>query len=124
MPNRHSRIALALWTLSACAPPPSMPPPEDVVLADRSAVVDSGVAPDATTFADVVTDAPSDGAADYPAGPYGSNVGATLANLSLEGFVNNSRAERSTRSPFVPYSFAALRAEGARYAIVHTSGFL
>jgi hypothetical protein len=69
-------------------------------------------------------DARADGADGYPAGPYGNALAATLDDLALEGFVNDARNAVSTEAPYGPYSFAALRAGGARYALVHTSGFL
>jgi hypothetical protein len=97
-----SIATLSLSSLLACAPPSTAPTADDVASVDARA----------------------DGTDGYPAGPYGNAVAATLDDLALEGFVNDARTAVSTTAPYGPYSFAALRAGGARYAIVHTSGFL
>lgn len=110
------RIGLVVASVSACAPATGSLPPEDAATADARSATDSATMTDGTT-GDVAN-------GEYPAGPYGSSVGNTLANLAFEGFVNEARTEVSTSVPFVPYSFARLREGGARYALVHTSGFL
>ena len=124
MNRKISKLALALGlaALSACAPATGIVQTEDVLVADAPEAVRDAASPrDAMGTHDTMSDAPS---GDYPAGPFGNTVGATLANLELDGFVNDSRAEVSTRAPFVSYSLATLRAGGARYALVHTGGFL
>jgi hypothetical protein len=59
----------------------------------------------------------------YPAGPYGTREGQTLANLDWEGYTNLDGAELSTAQPFAPTSLQAVRETGRAYALVHVSEF-
>ncbi|MBL8685362.1 MAG: hypothetical protein JNK05_39650 [Myxococcales bacterium] len=122
MVRRVQRCALVAVALSACAPSMGTPAPEDAANTDVARAMDVGLGGDSSTVADAAMEDAAAGG--YPAGPYGNAVGATMANLALEGFVNDSRSELSTRGNFGRYSLAELRAGGARYALVHTSGFL
>jgi hypothetical protein len=59
----------------------------------------------------------------YPAGPYGNNVGDTIAPLVWEGYRNDTGDAVSTTKPYGNYSMDDLRRSGKAYAIVHISDF-
>jgi hypothetical protein len=60
----------------------------------------------------------------YPDGPYGNEVGQTLTNLQLQGYLNEEADAISNTKPFLDsYSLEDLRATGANYALVHVSEF-
>lgn len=72
------------------------------------------------------SDAPSDAPIDYgpyPAGPYGNQVGDTIANLAWEGYVNVSGAAASDTLPYVDYSTDEMRKSGKAYGLIHISAF-
>lgn len=92
---------------------------------DATAVTDTGVAP-ADAASDAAADAAPEASADagvgpYPAGPYGSNMGDTLEDLQLDGYLNAAGTQLSTTLPYAPVSMQNLRETGRRYALVHTS---
>ncbi|MBL8605297.1 MAG: hypothetical protein JNK72_25425 [Myxococcales bacterium] len=111
------------------------------VTAAHDAALDAGLALDGAALRDTASEAamgvdvpqdqgPADvGAPDtgprfepYPEGPYGNVVGAVLANLSWEGYVNPSGEAVSNTLPYGPTSLDELR-RGGRYALVHVSEF-
>ncbi len=66
----------------------------------------------------------------YPAGPYGNTVGATLINLEMQGYLNESGM--GLASDVAPagsgvwkdaYSLEDVRATGAKYVLIHVSQF-
>jgi hypothetical protein len=60
----------------------------------------------------------------YPSEPYGNAVGDTLANLKLQGYLNEEADAISNTKPFVDsYSLEDVRATGASHALVHVSEF-
>lgn len=60
----------------------------------------------------------------YPAAPYGNTVGATLTNLKLQGYVNNTGAVLSNTLPWTTaYSLDDVRKSGKPYALIHVSDF-
>lgn len=72
------------------------------------------------------TDAPPD--ADpygpYPEGPYGNEVSDVVADLALEGYVNDLADALSSTKPWVSTSLGALRKKAPKgYALVHVSEF-
>ena len=60
-------------------------------------------------------------AAEYPAGPYGNEVGDTIANLAWEGYVNDTGAVSSDTLPYVDYGTDAMRKSGKAYGLIHIS---
>jgi hypothetical protein len=60
----------------------------------------------------------------YPAGPYGHNVGDTIADLKWEGYVNETGAAQSDTLPYVDYGTDAMRKSGKAYGLIHLSAFL
>ncbi len=62
-------------------------------------------------------------AAEYPAGPYGNEVGDTIANLAWEGYVNETGAASSDTLPYVDYGTDAMRKSGKAYGLIHISAF-
>jgi hypothetical protein len=61
--------------------------------------------------------------AGYPPGPYGNEVGQTLAPLSWEGYVNPTAEGLANTKPYGPYSTDDLRRSGARYALLYAADF-
>lgn len=60
----------------------------------------------------------------YPAGPYGNSVGATIMNLTLQGYVNATGDAISNTLPFVDkYSLDDVRKTGKPYLLIHVSEF-
>jgi hypothetical protein len=63
----------------------------------------------------------------YPSGPYGGTMGATLANLQLSGYVNNSGTGIANDAGKMnwtdAYSLQDVRATGAKFALIHVSEF-
>lgn len=123
------RLFAFVFGLAACgapsSPPPSVPSP-DAALAADAVGADAVHASDAAPAEDVTSqDAPPDASPPgYPAGPYGSAVGQTVADLAWEGYVNEAHELVSTSLPYGPTSMSAVRATGAPFALVHLSGFL
>ena len=63
-------------------------------------------------------------AGGYPAGPYGNTVGATLINLQLSGYVDDTGTGLANDMPWHDtYSLENVRASGAKYALIHVSQF-
>jgi hypothetical protein len=79
-------------------------------------------APDATAGSDAQTT--EDTGDEYPAGPYGTAVGAVLGDMRLEGFVNPTAQGLASARPYVSTSMAALRGQGRGYAVVFVAEFL
>lgn len=89
---------------------------------DAPAAVDTPAAVDAPARADVqVAEDASDG---YPAGPYGTAVGAVMGDMRFEGFVNLTAQGLASAQPYVSTSMAALRGQGRGYAVVFIAEFL
>jgi hypothetical protein len=59
----------------------------------------------------------------YPSGPYGHDVGSTIADLHWEGYVNETGVEQSDQVPFVDYGTDAMRTSGKSYGLIHVSAF-
>jgi hypothetical protein len=59
----------------------------------------------------------------YPAGPYGHDVGSTIAPLVWEGYADPLADALATTKPYGPYSMNDLRLSGKAYGIVHLSAF-
>jgi len=118
--------------LAACGAPPSLPPsvssPDAALIADAvgaDTIDPLDAAPDAPGGDVASQDAPPDASSlAYPAGPYGSAVGQTVADLAWEGYVNEAHELISTELPYGPTTMGAVRATGAPFALVHLSGFL
>ncbi|MEZ4227092.1 MAG: hypothetical protein R3B13_39505 [Polyangiaceae bacterium] len=62
-------------------------------------------------------------AVEYPAGPYGNEVGDTIANLQWEGYVNETGDVQSDSKPYMDYGTDAMRKSGKRYGLIHISAF-
>ena len=134
-------LTLSAFGVACGQPMPAQDASNDSAAADLMSASDSGsdamMAMDATTAADTgiaTADAASEAAADaapeasadagvgpYPAGPYGSNMGDTLEDLQLDGYLNAAGTQLSTTLPYAPVSLQNLRETGRRYALVHTS---
>jgi hypothetical protein len=72
--------------------------------------------------ADVV--ATNDGAAStYPSGPYGTNEGDVLSDLSWVGYLDDDATMPALQAPFGDTSMHQIRDEGRSYALVHISEF-
>lgn len=56
---------------------------------------------------------------DYPAGPYGTEVGDTIALLDLEGWVNADGVGLANAQPFVPFGTDAIRSAGSSHVMLH-----
>lgn len=87
-----------------------------------TSAADLAGAVDLSSPADLVA-APDLAPSAYPAGPYGSAVGAVIPNLVWQGYDNPAADAVSTTKPFGAYSMDALRLGGKRYAVVHVSEF-
>ena len=128
---------LTLWcllglALSGCADGPR---PDGLAL-DAGFVDTPGAAFDAPAAVDAPAAAPDDALASadvqvaedtgdgYPAGPYGTAVGAVLGDMRLEGFVNPTAQGLASARPYVSTSMAALRGQGRGYAVVFIAEFL
>ncbi|MEZ4391568.1 MAG: hypothetical protein R3A48_10770 [Polyangiales bacterium] len=61
---------------------------------------------------------------DYPPGPYGAQVGQTLANLSWEGYANPDGQGLASARPYGPTSLSALRGERRGFALIFNAEFL
>jgi hypothetical protein len=60
----------------------------------------------------------------YPPGPYGKEVGDTVANYAFQGYVNDAGDAISTTKPFVAsYTMDDLRKSGKQYAFLHVAQF-
>lgn len=59
----------------------------------------------------------------YPAGPYGHNVGDTIADLAWEGYVNETGQQSSDTLPYGDYGTDAMRKSGKAYGLIHISAF-
>lgn len=71
---------------------------------------------------DAGTDAPVN-YGPYPAGPYGNEVGDTIANLAWEGYVNTAGAAPAHTLPYGDYSTDEMRKSGKPYGLIHISAF-
>ncbi|MBK7581945.1 MAG: hypothetical protein IPI67_17275 [Myxococcales bacterium] len=71
---------------------------------------------------DAGTDAPIN-YGPYPAGPYGNNVGDTIANLAWEGYLNVAAQVSSDTLPYVDYSTDEMRKSGKPFGLIHISAF-
>jgi hypothetical protein len=63
------------------------------------------------------------GEGDYPAGPYGTQLGDVIANLQLRGYVNDSAEGLASAQPLVDHSFDDVRKSCKGYALVHVSDY-
>jgi hypothetical protein len=59
--------------------------------------------------------------AEYPPGPYGTEVGDTLPNFALEGFQNGTAEEPTSLDVYGPFDVKSLAERGAKYALIHVS---
>lgn len=59
--------------------------------------------------------------AGYPAGPYGTTVGSTMANFHWEGYRDDLADAVATTKPYGAYSLDDLRRSGRTHAMVHLS---
>lgn len=118
--------ALPLVFVLACSASPADAPRVDDG-GDGGGLVDAAeeVATDSAAGADSGVDVGPTDAAGYPAGPYGTAVGDTIADLALEGHVRfGETTGLASATPYAPTSFADLRARSPqKWAIVHVSGF-
>jgi hypothetical protein len=57
--------------------------------------------------------------ATYPAGPYGDEMGDTLAPLALQGWVNADGSDLANTAPFVPFTTEDLRQAGSPHVLLH-----
>jgi hypothetical protein len=60
---------------------------------------------------------------EYPPGPYGKTVGATIENYQFNGYVNDAGTALSNTLPKRDYSLDDARKSGARYALIHLAAF-
>ena len=65
----------------------------------------------------------ADLATPYPAGPYGNNVGDTIAPLVWEGYADPLANALASTEPYGAYSMDDLRRSGVPYGVVHVSEF-
>lgn len=83
-----------------------------------------GVGGGAGASADASTDAPENGGGVYPSGPYGTQTGDVLANLTLLGYVRDATTGLAYEAALAPTSFADIRASTQKqHAVFHVSGF-
>lgn len=131
MPGKCLRsLTLAALGLAACsgaslpATADLAPAPGDATLAaadlatalDLAPLLDLSPAPDLTPAADLAVDA-------YPAGPYGSAVGDTIAPLVWEGYVNPTAIGLANKQPYVTLAMNDLRRSGNRFALLYAADF-
>jgi hypothetical protein len=65
----------------------------------------------------------ADLATAYPAGPYGNNVGDTIAPLVWEGYADPLANALAATEPYGTYSMDDLRRSGVPFGVVHVSEF-
>ncbi len=83
-----------------------------------------GVGGSAGAPADASTDAPDNGGAVYPAGPYGTQTGDVLANLTLLGYLRDATTGLAYEAALGPTSLGDIRASTQKeHAVFHVSGF-
>ena len=59
----------------------------------------------------------------YPPGPYGSNVGDTIAPLVREGYLNPTAQGIASKAPYGPLAMNDLRKSGKRIAALYAADF-
>lgn len=59
----------------------------------------------------------------YPPGPYGNEVGDTIAPLIWEGYVNPTAVGLANSRPYGPYTMNDLRLSGKKYALLYAADF-
>jgi hypothetical protein len=107
-------LPAVLVTLAGCSSPSAPAPPAASAADDGGGNANGGGA-----------GGPADGGtgcmpAAYPSGPYGTSVGATLADLDFAGYVRFAAGSAlATTAPWATFSFAELRATCKQYALVH-----
>ncbi len=57
--------------------------------------------------------------AGYPSGPYGNEVGDTLALLDLQGWANTDGEGLANEEPFGPFGTEAIRSVGTTHVMLH-----
>jgi hypothetical protein len=56
---------------------------------------------------------------EYPAAPYGNQVGDVFPLLSLQGYVNPDGEELATSAPFGPFTSDGMRTAGSSHVMLH-----
>lgn len=83
-----------------------------------------GVGGSAGASSDASTDAPDNGGGVYPAGPYGTQTGDVLANLTLLGYLRDATTGLAYEAALGPTSLGDIRASTQKkHAVLHVSGF-
>ena len=88
-----------------------------------AALIDAGPAHDLAGDAGAFDLGIADLATSYPAGPYGNNVGDTLAPLVWEGYADPLANALASTEPYGAYSMDDLRRSGVPFGVVHVSEF-
>ncbi len=74
--------------------------------------------------ASVSDDAAAPATAAYPEGPYGTTVGAVLADMEFGGHYRTETAGLATESPYETVKLADIRAKATtKYALIHMSAY-
>ena len=117
-------VFLTASLLVACssAPPATFGPAEDLstVGGDQSDDLATS-APFDLALADFATI--PDLNSPYPPGPYGSNVGDTIAPLVWEGYVNPSANGIASSAPYTQLAMNDLRKSGNKFALLYAADF-
>ena len=116
--NRSAWMFAAL--LAACGGKGSTT--HDLSQVDLS-LVDAGQAHDLSGDAAAIDLGIADLATAYPAGPYGNNVGDTIAPLVWEGYADPLANALAGTEPYGAYSMDDLRRSGVPFGVVHVSEF-
>ena len=61
--------------------------------------------------------------AAYPPGPYGSNVGDTIAPLVWEGYVNPTAMGLASKQPYGTFTMDELRQSGNKFAMLYAADY-
>ena len=117
--NRSAWMFAAM--LAACGG--SGTAPHDLSAALDLSLVDSGPNHDLSGDAGTLDLGIADLATPYPAGPYGNNVGDTIAPLVWEGYADPLANALAATEPYGAYSMDDLRRSGVPYGVVHVSEF-
>jgi hypothetical protein len=56
---------------------------------------------------------------DYPAAPYGHELGDTFAPLDLQGWINPDGSDLANTAAFVPFTWQDLRQAGSAHVMLH-----
>lgn len=108
--RRLRPMLLGLLALAACSDP--KPPDPDLMAAADLSRGDL-FSPDLAN--------PGDMLSAYPAGPYGYNVGDTIAPLTWEGWLNPTAEGLSTGKQYAAYTMNDLRLSGRKYALIYAA---